>query len=366
MNRTFRERCWSRGLNGRPFVLALMTVAAGACAREERAANGAAPTGEVTAGSADTDAAVDAMADQTGAHIESADEGTAPSADRPAELELQRGLAVLELGRLGEAAEHFEAALALDPTLEVARGHLGLVRLREGRSPLGLQLLRQACAGLGPGNSALQSLLTAILDAGLWNEAETLVVELLRATPDDPLLLFVRGRAHAGQKRFPEAARDFARVAELSPQHESAPVNEARAYLAMGDEEHAAATLRAAHERMPESRLVMQRLAWVLATANDDAVADGYLAKELALRVLAAAPKSPEYLTLAAAALAAAGEFTPAVVHEELALKFLADLSPELAPPHRAELTAAMQVRLAEYRAYRRWREKPRSVVDVK
>ena len=45
---------------------------------------------------------------------------------------------------------------------------------------------------------------------------ETLAVELLRATPDDPLLIFVRGRANAGQQRFPEAARDFARVAELS------------------------------------------------------------------------------------------------------------------------------------------------------
>jgi len=318
--------------------VALLSFALAACSREQPAPQGAAV----------------ALLDGAGADA-------TESAGQHAEFELERGQAELALGRLAEAGGHFEAALALDTTLEVARGALGLVRLREGRTAPGLQLLRQACAALGPENSSIQSLLTGALDASLWAEAETLAIELLRASPDDPLLHFVRGRAYAGQQRYPEAARDFARAAELQPTDEVAPVNEAHAYMAIGDEPRAAATLRAAHERMPESRLVMQRLAWLLATANDDSVVNGPLAKELALRVLAATPKSPEYLTLTAAALAAAGEFTPAVIHEKLALEFLAGLPAEVAPPQRDELTAAMRARLAEYQAQRRWREEPRT-----
>jgi tetratricopeptide (TPR) repeat protein len=283
--------------------------------------------------------------------------GASAETDVRAQFEVQLGVATLGQGDHVEAARHFEAALALDPALHDARANLGLIRLREGNHAAGIELLRAASEGLGVDNPMRVNLLQAVVDVGAWHEAEALIAEDLAARPDDPLLVFLRGRVHAGTGRFAAAARDFARVAELEPTHETAPVNEARSYVALGDESRAAATLRAAHGRMPESRLIMQRLAWLLATTRDDGLADGELAKSLAKRVLGAAPKNPEYLTLTAAAMAAAGDFQGAVLHEEIALELLEKLPEAEAPPRRPELLAEMRTRLVEYKAGRRWRE---------
>jgi len=283
--------------------------------------------------------------------------GASAGADVRAQFEQQKGVATLAQGDPVQAALHFEAALALDPAMTDAQGNLGLIRLREGNQAAGLELLRAASAGLGADKPLRMNLLMAVVDAGAWHEAQVLITEHLAATPDDPMLLFLRGRVHAGTRRYAEAARDFARVAELDPMRDSATLNEARAHLALGDEARAASTLSAALERMPDSLLIQQRLAWLLATARDDQVADGARAKLLAKRLLATAPKNPEYLTLTAAALAAASEFDAAMLHEEIALELLTQLPDAEAPPRRAELLEAMRTRLAEYKAARRWRE---------
>lgn len=272
-------------------------------------------------------------------------------------LELQRADEALTAGDLDAAAAHLEAALALDPNQHEARGKLGLLRLRAGDVEASRKLLRAACEGFGADSPMRIGLLGAVINIGNWAETEALVDALLAGAPEDPVLVFARGRVQAGQGRFKAAAEDFARVATLDPTHESAPTNEARALLALGDEVGAAAVLEAARERLPASRLVKQRLAWLLATARDEALVDGPRASALAKQVLAESTKNPEYLSLAAAAFAAAGEFIPAELHERLAMQTLEGLPEAQAPMERAEILAQMALRHAEYQAGRRWRE---------
>lgn len=274
-----------------------------------------------------------------------------------AQLAQQQGIAALAADRRTDAAAAFERALAQDPELHVARGNLGVIRLQEGNVAAGLDLLRQASQALGADNPVRVNLLNAVIEAGLWDEAEALVGGLLEATPDDPLLVFLRGRVHAGRQRFDEAAADFARAAALDPTHETAPVNEARAWLSKGDEARAVDALRRAHERLPESRIVMQRLAWLVATVRDETLVDAPLATTLAKKVMAAAPEHPEYLELTAAAFAAAKDKLAATTHQEMAIQMLEQVPEAKAPPRRAALLDTMRARLAEYREGRRWRE---------
>jgi len=274
-----------------------------------------------------------------------------------AQVELQQGIAALALQQDSAAATHFTAALEHDPEAHVARGNLGVIRLRQGRTEEGLQLLRQVSKELGAESPVRINLLSAVIDAGLWAEAETLVAELQASGEEDPFVLFLEGRVHVAQGHLPEAAAAFERVAALQPLHESAPVNAARVYRMLGDEARAAAVLRAALERQPDSLLLHQRLAWLLATAEDQNVVDGAEATRLAKLVLGASPEHPEFLSLAAAAFASVGEYPAAVTHEELAIETLAGVEDELAPARRPELLAAMRERLHEYRAGRRWRE---------
>ncbi|MEZ6014779.1 MAG: tetratricopeptide repeat protein [Planctomycetota bacterium] len=276
-----------------------------------------------------------------------------------AQHEGQRGVLALAADDAPTAVEAFEAALKLEPALHITRANLGIAQLRAGDTEAALAALRAALGALGPLDPAAIGALDAVIDAGHGAEAQGLAEALLVEHPDVPGLIFVQGRAFAATQRFDAAARAFARVAELQPALEGAPINEARARLALGDEAGAAAVLRAALERFPDSRLVKQRLAWLLATARSDEVADGARAVELAKAVLAVNPKHPEFLTLAAAAFAASGDFQAARTHEGIAIEQLKAMSADAAPLRRPELLEAMEARLALYRTDQRWREAP-------
>ncbi len=298
--------------------------------------------------------------DEAERHLATTQEHLARGAAPPslmAEAALQQGLAALARGDIAAATLRFQAATELDPASNVARANLGLVKVLSGDVDGGVALVVEATAATGSGSRVRERALETLVAARRWPELAVLTERLLERTPDDAYLQHTLGLAHAGRGEFDAAVTAFRRAATLAPELESAPLNEARAHLNLGREAAAATALRKALDRLPDSRALAQRLAWLLATATDPAVADGAAAVPLARRVLAAAPKSPEYLELAAAAFAAAGEFTPAVTHQELALEFLAGLPEQLAPPQRESLAETMRRRLAEYRAGRRWIE---------
>jgi len=299
--------------------------------------------------------------DEAEAHLTGTEEllarGAAPKA-LAAEAALQRGLTELARGRTEAAAARFASASELDPSSHVARANLGLARVLSGDVEAGVDLVLAATTASGSGSRVRERTLDTLAAARRWPELQALTERLLERTPDDAYLQHTLGLAHAGRGEFDAAVAAFRRAAALAPELESAPLNEARAHLNLGAEAAAATALRSARERLPESRVLAQRLAWLLATAADPAVVDGAAAVLLARQVLAAAPKSPEYLELAAAAFAAAGEQVPAVTHQELALEFLAAIPEHLAPPKREALAELMRRRLAEYRAGRRWIER--------
>jgi tetratricopeptide (TPR) repeat protein len=124
------------------------------------------------------------------------------------------------------------------------------------------------------------------------------------------------------------------------------------ALLERGEAEAAAAHFREAIRLRPDFLEVANNLAWLLATSDDDAVRNPYLALELAQRAANLSGGSdPVVLDTLAAAFAASGRFDAALVALRRALELSeAGTRPELAPEFRE--------RLALYRARRAYRER--------
>jgi Flp pilus assembly protein TadD len=271
-------------------------------------------------------------------------------------LERTDGLADLRAGRFEEAAAHFTRGLELWPEAHDLHGLLAVTDVVAQRPMEGAARLRPVLEAL-EGDTKRLAVFDGALTGGFLGELEALLDAFGDEEEVDPLLVFTRGRVAAARGDNAAAARAFARVVELRPGDEVAVGNEARARWLAGDERGAADVLRAALERTPESRVLMQKLAWLLATAISDEAVDGAAAEALARRVLATDPENAEFVTLAAAAFAANGNFAAARTHEKLAIDLLEQLPEAEAPPRREDYLGAMRARLAKYQANERWRE---------
>ncbi|HZM70441.1 MAG TPA: metallophosphoesterase [Candidatus Cryosericum sp.] len=123
-----------------------------------------------------------------------------------------------------------------DAQLYLRRGQLYRLMRRTAAARADCQRARSLGRGL-PAASLCLAVLE--LEAGRCSESLPAIEAYLRARPDDPEGLWVRGRARAGLGRFPEAAEDFSRaIAAARPPLLPSPdlyIERARALAAAGD-----------------------------------------------------------------------------------------------------------------------------------
>jgi tetratricopeptide (TPR) repeat protein len=164
-----------------------------------------------------------------------------------------RGNALMDLGYPEEAIKDFDRAIALSPTYGAAYNNRGNAHAMLGQYIQAFQDFRKAVElmpqsavpynGRGKTHVELKRYHAAVRDftravgldqkftAAYQNRAAAyLAIEKFREAADDatfvldsqgeqpsPELLLLRGRALAGDKKFPQAIEDFNRVAELKP-----------------------------------------------------------------------------------------------------------------------------------------------------
>lgn len=135
--------------------------------------------------------------------------------------------------------------------------------------------------------------------------------EALEIAPDLHGARFAMARLFAGLSRFEESRAEFASLVEVNPQDGAARRGEVTALLFLGRWQEARKKLEEGLAALPRDGQQAHLLARVLASAPDDAVRDGRLALELAVRVYDV-QRIPVVAETVAMAFAETGEFDKA------------------------------------------------------
>lgn len=144
------------------------------------------------------------------------------------------GLALLDSGKLDDAGERLDQALAGYPKDTDIIGGLGLVRLRQGRHAEALAYFQQALQFNPAGRSKWTSLAEAARfwglmrasgdaqDAGEFDLAERKLREAMRLQPQEPNAMAALARLQVDQGRLTEAESTFQQALRIEPNNRSA------------------------------------------------------------------------------------------------------------------------------------------------
>ena len=267
----------------------------------------------------------------------------------PADGDLHDDVALLylQLGRAEEAVAHFQASVKLKPLSAAAHFNLGTAQTRAGRLEEATAEYRQALR-IKPDYAAAHNNLGSVLSSqGTLDEA---IQQYREALADDPGYVAAHnnlGNALVNRGDAGEALPHFLEALRVSPEYRDAHFNIAHAYALRGARADAIEHLRQVVRLDPDWAPGLSELAWLLATAPEDALHDTGQAVRLAERAADMTGKrEAKVLDVLAAAYADAGSFERAVATAGAAL--------ELMPAD--PLAADIRHRQALYRAHQAYR----------
>ncbi|REJ97379.1 MAG: tetratricopeptide repeat protein [Planctomycetota bacterium] len=264
------------------------------------------------------------------------------------------GFALLRSGELDEAAEHLKRAVKLQPNYAEAYYNLGLLEMERRAFPRALEQLSRAISLRSDYVEAL------VARADLYRRqvrSEAALKDLdaaIRVAPQAAVLYLKRGEVKAYLDRHEAALADFDAAVERGANLPLAFVRRGQQLESMGRYAQAAKDYQRAAELAPHRPEAHNNLAWLLATAPQEAVRDGERAIKHAEQALQlAARRNFGYMDTLAAAYAEAGRYEDAQRVQSEAI--------ELAPESNREALAA---RLELYRAQQPYRQEPAQADD--
>ncbi|MBN2561904.1 MAG: tetratricopeptide repeat protein [Phycisphaerae bacterium] len=232
------------------------------------------------------------------------------------------GHALAQLGKADEAERLFREVLDRLPDDAITLQRLGVLLASRDRKEEALSVLRRAVR-VQPDNPANHYHLGELL-ARLGNNAEAVgsLREAVRLSPNNAVARYQLGLVLSRSGDTVAAKEEWQEVIKTAPAF-------ADAYLALvGDalerKDHASALrlLRKGLEHAPDSALLANGLAWVLATCPDEGRRDGAEAVQWAEKACEMTRRGdPEFLDTLAAAYAEAGRFEEAIKTERNAIE---------------------------------------------
>lgn len=156
------------------------------------------------------------------------------------------GMALLNAGRVSQAAGHFGAALQLRPAYADAHANLGDALAREGRLPAALQEFATAVR-LSPGDArAREDFANALAQSGRTDEAIRQYERAIAADPNSAEAHYWLASALGNAGRFQEAIAQYDAALSLRPDFPDAHVYRGLALAQLGQPAGAIAEYRAA------------------------------------------------------------------------------------------------------------------------
>ena len=220
----------------------------------------------------------------------------------------------LSLGQSALAREHLDRALALAPDHATAHFNLGSLLVAEGDTAGAITAFREAVA-LRPRYADAHNNLGALLAAtGALDDAIVYYRLALQFGARDASAHYNLANALLTTGDLDEAITHFREALLLTPDDPDVHTNLARALVAADDPAAGATHYRRAIDVNPRLPLALVGLAWLRATASDDAIRSPSEALALAQQAVALiGAEHPEVLDTLAAAYAAVGRFEDAL-----------------------------------------------------
>lgn len=233
----------------------------------------------------------------------------------PRDADAQRGLASVAQARgdHAEALRRYRLALEADPRMPAT--HLGLGHLLQEMGDLeGARRSYEAALAIVPGHPAVLSSLGSLLAiGGDIRRAQEFLERAVAADPHHEGALNNLGSLLRDTGQTAEAVPFFRRALAVDPDFTEARFNLALSLLELGDRNAGVEALEAAFRLDPANADAALQAAWLLATHPEPRARDPELAADLALQVRDAVGPGPVVSDVAAAALAAGGDFSGAV-----------------------------------------------------
>jgi serine/threonine-protein kinase len=174
------------------------------------------------------------------------------------------GVALLETGRLDEAAAALDQCLRLDPKAGWAHAQLGVVRLKQGKMDAAIDHLRQARLLCRPRVWLLGHLAYALQAKKLWVEAIDCCREAAVAEPDNAWAHYNLARAFQVAGRIDESIEPFRAAVARAPDWVDPRKELGASLIAVCRPDEAVEHLRAAAAKAPTDLRAQQALRDVL------------------------------------------------------------------------------------------------------
>jgi len=235
------------------------------------------------------------------------------------------GYMLLKRGEVDGAIADFQKALELKPDFADAHKNLGDALFRKNRVDEAILQYQQALR-LMPGNAdACNNLGNAFSKLGRMDEAILQYQKALRLMPDNVDVHNNLGNALLKQGRVDDAIVQFQEALDIEPHNREVRENLDNALLQKGGPDEMIARYRKALLATPDNVVILNNLAWLLATCPDGRLRDGVQAIAYAEQAckLTQFGVAPLVGTLAAA-YAEAGRYDEAIAMEKKACELAA------------------------------------------
>ena len=234
----------------------------------------------------------------------------------PDNIPNRHGLAgeLVQVGRLDEAIEHWQQAVRTAPDDVTLRVHLADALQQRGDHDQTAEQLLEAVR-IDPDLADVRFRLANLLRAqGKMDEAIQHLQRAVRIQPDFAEAHYNLGFALATQRDWNAATRHFSEAIRVKPDYTDAHFNLARVYLRRNRSRDAITHLRSAVKLKPRTPVLLNHLAWLLATNADPSLRDAQAAVRLATTAVEiTSHQDAAILDTLAAAHAAMGDFDSAV-----------------------------------------------------
>lgn len=228
-------------------------------------------------------------------------------------VHLNLGVALGRSGKLDEAIEEFQVVLKRDPKSAEACNNLGIALAAKGNQAEAVTFYRRALDIDPDYPEALNNLGLALIGTGKPDEAVAHLRRALELRPSYPAAQNNLGMALARAGRLDEAIQHYGKALEIAPAYIEAHYNLGDALYSQGRTAEALTHWREVLRSMPDSLVVMNRVARVLAVSPDASVRNGAEAVVLAERAAGlTGRREPAILETLAAAYAEVGRFADA------------------------------------------------------